>query len=106
MQWGPTHWTRWALVGARSAPASARTLLRRILDQLRFQPAHPGMDFVLDFAKGRFRMAAPPLTDLCQNSFAQVSPVLFAGLVHGPPPLFSVPILSFSPTTVYPCAKK
>jgi hypothetical protein len=70
MQWSLTHGTRWSLVRARSAPASARTLLRRILDQLRFQSAHPCVDFVLNFSKGSFGMASPPLADLGQNSFA------------------------------------
>jgi len=67
MQRRATDRTRGSLLRARSAPALARTLLRRILDQLGLQSTHPQVDFILNFPQGRFWMASPPLTDLSKK---------------------------------------
>jgi hypothetical protein len=59
-----------------------------------------------NFSERRFRVVSPPLAQIGQNVFAQFSPLVFGSFLHLPPPLFVVPILSFSPLAVYPLCKK
>jgi hypothetical protein len=106
MQWGLTNRTGGTLLLAVPTPFSTRARLGCILDQLRFQSVHSRVDLIFYFSQRRFRVISSPFFDIGEDFFAQFSPVVFACLVHLPPPVVDGRIVSLFLFAVYPLCKK
>src|SRR5579885_1253985 len=88
------------------APGSARTLLRGILEQLRFSLHHPPMHLIFDFHKRGFGVSFAPLFHIAQDLCARAEPgVLFHDLLF-PISLVDGLILSAFLALAHPQCKK
>jgi hypothetical protein len=87
-------------LGLDTIPVAPFTLLGSVLDHLRLQAAHASMDFLFDFAQGRFGMRTPPFPNIGQNLLTHLSPVLLHFLALLFPHFVSAPILPCSPFPV------